>query len=58
MAPRLRALHERNGGDWAGAARGALALIREMHALAPLGGAGPGRVGSAEMPDAAPREDD
>jgi hypothetical protein len=56
MAPRLRALHEQNGGDWTSTARSALALIRETHGLDPLGGAEPGR-GGAETPDA-PREDD
>jgi hypothetical protein len=56
MAPRLRALHEQNGGDWTNTARSALALIRETHGLDPLGGAEPGR-GGAETPDA-PREDD
>lgn len=58
MAPRLRALHEQNGGDWAGTALSALALIRETHALDPRGGGGGlGHGGRAETPDA-PREDD
>jgi hypothetical protein len=56
VAPRLRALHEQNGGDWTSTARSALALIRETHALGPRGGAEPGR-GGAETSDA-PREDD
>ena len=52
LAPRLRALHEANGGDWADTVRDALALLRETHTVAPRDAAG-----SPDTPDT-PREDD
>ena len=51
LAPRLQALHEANGGDWANTMRDARALMREIHRIEPQGGPG------AEQPDT-PREDD
>jgi hypothetical protein len=56
LAPRLKALHAANGGDWAATSRDALALIRESHRIEPLSGSGAGE-GRAETPDT-PREDD
>ncbi|MXP66096.1 hypothetical protein E0493_22385 [Roseomonas sp. M0104] len=51
LAPRLRALHEANGRDWAGTVRDALALLQETHRVEPRDGPG------ADTPDS-PREDD
>jgi hypothetical protein len=56
LAPRLQALHEQNGGDWAGTVRDALALLRQTHLVDPRDGSGAGQV-VAETPDT-PREDD
>jgi hypothetical protein len=54
LAPRLKALHAANGGDWVATSQDALALIRESHRLEPPSGVG---EGGAETPDT-PREDD
>jgi hypothetical protein len=54
LAPRLRALHEANGGDWSGTMRDALALMRETHMVEPHSGAG---AVHPDTPDT-PREDD
>ena len=54
LAPRLRALHEANGGDWAGTLRDALALTRETHRVEPHDAPG---AGHPDTPDT-PREDD
>ncbi len=54
LTPRLRALHETNGGDWAGTLRDALALMRETHRVEPHDGPG---AGNPDTPDI-PREDD
>lgn len=54
LAPKLRALHEANGGDWAATSRDALALIREDHRLEPVSGSGEGQGDTADTP----REDD
>jgi hypothetical protein len=56
LAPRLRALHEANGGDWAGTLRDALTLLRQTHTVDPHDSSTAGPDG-AETPDA-PREDD
>ena len=56
LAPRLRALHETNGGDWAGTLRDALALLRQTHTVDPRDGSIAGQHG-AETSDT-PREDD
>jgi hypothetical protein len=56
LAPRLQALHEANGGDWAGTLRDALALLRQTHQVDRHDGTGAGHDG-ADTPDA-PREDD
>jgi hypothetical protein len=56
LVPRLRLLHEQNGGDWADTIRDALALMRQTHQVDPHGGAG-AEPGGAET-SAAPREDD
>ncbi|MDJ0389171.1 hypothetical protein QMO56_13705 [Roseomonas sp. E05] len=56
LAPRLRALHEANGDDWAGMARDALALLRETHRVDPRDSSGAGPSGT-DTPDI-PREDD
>lgn len=53
LAPRLKALHAANGGDWVATSQDALALIRESHRLEPLSAG----EGGAETPDI-PREDD
>jgi hypothetical protein len=54
LAPRMRALHEANGGDWAGTVRDALALVRETHRVEPHGRSG---AGHPDTPDT-PRDDD
>ncbi|TCZ61107.1 hypothetical protein [Roseicella aquatilis] len=54
LAPRLRALHEANGGDWSGTMRDALTLMRETHRVEPHDALGAGRP---DTPDT-PREDD
>jgi hypothetical protein len=54
LAPKLKALHAANGGNWDATSRDALALIREDHRLEPVPG---GRAGEAETA-APPREDD
>ncbi len=54
LAPRLRALLEANGGNWAGTFRDALALMRETHRVEPRDGPG---AGHPDTPDT-PREDD
>jgi hypothetical protein len=56
LAPRLRALHEANGGDWAGTLRDALALLRQTHSVEPRDGSMAGQH-DAETSDT-PREDD
>ena len=56
LAPRVRAVHQGNGGDWEGTLRNALALVRRTHVLEPRGRAG-AELGDPETPDA-PREDD
>ena len=56
LAPRLRALHEANGGDWAGTLRDALALLRQTHTVDPRDGLMASRH-DAETSDT-PREDD
>ncbi len=53
LAPKLKALHEANGGDWAATSRDALALIRESFRLEPVSGGGEAG-GTADIP----REDD
>ena len=54
LAPRLRALHEANGGDWAGTLRDALALMRETYRIEPRDGPDAGHPDTADTP----REDD
>jgi hypothetical protein len=54
LAPKLRALHQANGGDWLATSRDALALIREDHRLEPVSGGGEGQRRTADIP----REDD
>ncbi|MBK1656896.1 hypothetical protein [Paracraurococcus ruber] len=54
LAPPLRALHEANGGDWAGTLRDTLALMRETHRVEPRDGSD---AGDSDTPDT-PREDD
>jgi hypothetical protein len=54
LAPKLKALHAANDGDWAATSRDALALIREDHRLEPVSD---GREGQGETADT-PREDD
>lgn len=56
LAPRLGALHEANGGDWAGTLRDALALLRQTHSVEPRDGS-MGCQHDAETPDT-PRDDD
>jgi len=56
LAPRLRALHEANGGDWTGTLRDALALLRQTHTVDPRDGSMASRH-DAETSDT-PREDD
>jgi hypothetical protein len=53
LAPRLKALHAANGGDWVAISEEAFSLIRESHRLEPLSSG----EGGAETPDI-PREDD
>jgi hypothetical protein len=54
LAPKLKALHAANGGDWAATSRDALALIREDHRLEPVSEGGEGQGETADTP----REDD
>ena len=56
LAPRLRALHEANSGDWAATLRDALALLRQTHTVDPHDRSTAGPDGT-ETPDT-PREDD
>jgi hypothetical protein len=61
LAPRLCALHEANGGDWAGTVRDALALLRQPprvdpHDGTPRDGSGAEQDGTDTLD--APREDD
>ncbi len=56
LAPRLKALHDANGGNWEATSRDALALIRKSDKdEPPSSGSTPDHA--AETPDI-PREDD
>ncbi|MFC7478020.1 hypothetical protein ACFQS7_26980 [Dankookia sp. GCM10030260] len=56
LTPRLRALHEANGGDWTGTLRDGLALLRQTHSVEPRDVSMADQHG-AETLDT-PREDD